>query len=127
MGKTALATNIAYNAAYTYQHSEGREGAVVGWPQGLRGDWSLVSLRVDAARDSGAFAAIQEANQGIAGKRDALVVEDRIRIARQQLGPKHRMIGERPRANGGLDRARHAVRPFRRYSAQTASNVASAG
>jgi replicative DNA helicase len=31
MGKTALATNIAYNAAYTYQHSEGREGAVVGF------------------------------------------------------------------------------------------------
>lgn len=31
MGKTALATNIAYNAAYNYQHSEGREGAVVGF------------------------------------------------------------------------------------------------
>ena len=31
MGKTALATNIAYNAAYNYSHSEGREGAVVGF------------------------------------------------------------------------------------------------
>ncbi len=31
MGKTALATNIAYNAAYTYSRSEGREGAVVGF------------------------------------------------------------------------------------------------
>ncbi len=31
MGKTALATNIAYNAAYAYQHTEGREGAVVGF------------------------------------------------------------------------------------------------
>jgi replicative DNA helicase len=31
MGKTALATNIAYNAAYSYQHTEGREGAVVGF------------------------------------------------------------------------------------------------
>jgi replicative DNA helicase len=31
MGKTALATNIAYNAAYTYRHTEGREGAVVGF------------------------------------------------------------------------------------------------
>ena len=31
MGKTALATNIAYNAAYNYHHTEGREGAVVGF------------------------------------------------------------------------------------------------
>ena len=31
MGKTALATNIAYNAAYTYRHTEGKEGAVVGF------------------------------------------------------------------------------------------------
>ncbi len=31
MGKTALATNIAYNAAYNYQYTEGREGAVVGF------------------------------------------------------------------------------------------------
>ncbi len=31
MGKTALATNIAYNAAYDYSYSEGREGAVVGF------------------------------------------------------------------------------------------------
>ncbi len=31
MGKTALATNIAYNAAYAYRHTEGREGAVVGF------------------------------------------------------------------------------------------------
>jgi len=31
MGKTALATNIVYNAAYNYSHSEGREGAVVGF------------------------------------------------------------------------------------------------
>lgn len=31
MGKTALATNIAYNAAYHYSHTEGREGAVVGF------------------------------------------------------------------------------------------------
>ncbi len=31
MGKTALATNIAYNAAYDYSRSEGREGAVVGF------------------------------------------------------------------------------------------------
>ena len=31
MGKTALATNIAYNAAYNFRHTEGREGAVVGF------------------------------------------------------------------------------------------------
>jgi len=31
MGKTALATNIAYNAAYNYQQSGGKEGAVVGF------------------------------------------------------------------------------------------------
>ena len=31
MGKTALATNIAYNAAKDYYESEGREGAVVGF------------------------------------------------------------------------------------------------
>ncbi|MDA0305706.1 MAG: replicative DNA helicase [Proteobacteria bacterium] len=31
MGKTALATNIAYNAAYQYSRTEGREGAVVGF------------------------------------------------------------------------------------------------
>ena len=31
MGKTALATNIAYNAAYTYSRSKGAEGAVVGF------------------------------------------------------------------------------------------------
>ena len=31
MGKTALATNIAYNAAYSRHHTEGREGAVVGF------------------------------------------------------------------------------------------------
>ncbi|MFQ5765699.1 MAG: replicative DNA helicase, partial [Rhodospirillales bacterium] len=31
MGKTAMATNIAYNAAYTFRHTEGREGAVVGF------------------------------------------------------------------------------------------------
>ncbi len=31
MGKTALATNIAYNAAKDYHESEGREGAVVGF------------------------------------------------------------------------------------------------
>ena len=31
MGKTALATNIAYNAAYNFRQSEGREGAVVGF------------------------------------------------------------------------------------------------
>jgi replicative DNA helicase len=31
MGKTALATNIAYNAAYTHRQSEGKEGAVVGF------------------------------------------------------------------------------------------------
>ena len=31
MGKTALATNIAYNAAYSYARSKGEEGAVVGF------------------------------------------------------------------------------------------------
>ena len=31
MGKTALATNIAYNAAYSYLQSGGKEGAVVGF------------------------------------------------------------------------------------------------
>ncbi len=31
MGKTALATNIAFNAAHAYRASEGREGAVVGF------------------------------------------------------------------------------------------------
>jgi len=31
MGKTALATNIAYNAAYTYKQTGGEEGAVVGF------------------------------------------------------------------------------------------------
>ena len=31
MGKTAMATNIAYNAAYSYTQSEGTEGAVVGF------------------------------------------------------------------------------------------------
>jgi len=31
MGKTALATNIAYNAAYSYHQSHGEEGAVVGF------------------------------------------------------------------------------------------------
>jgi replicative DNA helicase len=31
MGKSALAANIAYNAAYTHSRSEGREGAVVGF------------------------------------------------------------------------------------------------
>lgn len=31
MGKTALATNIAYNAAYTYHKTGGEEGAVVGF------------------------------------------------------------------------------------------------
>ncbi|MBT3767444.1 MAG: replicative DNA helicase [Rhodospirillaceae bacterium] len=31
MGKTALATNIAYNAAYSYLQSNGEEGAVVGF------------------------------------------------------------------------------------------------
>ncbi len=31
MGKTALATNIAYNAAYSYKQSQGAEGAVVGF------------------------------------------------------------------------------------------------
>jgi len=31
MGKTALATNIAYNAAYTYKQTAGEEGAVVGF------------------------------------------------------------------------------------------------
>ena len=31
MGKTALATNIAYNAAYTHSRSKGSEGAVVGF------------------------------------------------------------------------------------------------
>ncbi|MGP1395189.1 MAG: replicative DNA helicase [Inquilinaceae bacterium] len=31
MGKTALATNIAFNAAKAYQHTGGREGAVVGF------------------------------------------------------------------------------------------------
>ena len=31
MGKTALATNIAYNAAYSYKQSGGKEGAVVGF------------------------------------------------------------------------------------------------
>jgi replicative DNA helicase len=31
MGKTALATNIAYNAAYSYVQSKGEEGAVVGF------------------------------------------------------------------------------------------------
>jgi len=31
MGKTALATNIAYNAAYSYHDSEGKKGAVVGF------------------------------------------------------------------------------------------------
>ena len=31
MGKTALATNIAYNAARKYKHTEGAEGAVVGF------------------------------------------------------------------------------------------------
>jgi len=31
MGKTALVTNIAYNAAYSYHKSDGEEGAVVGF------------------------------------------------------------------------------------------------
>ncbi|MCB2099470.1 MAG: replicative DNA helicase [Rhodobacterales bacterium] len=31
MGKTALATNIAFNAAYSYHRSKGEEGAVVGF------------------------------------------------------------------------------------------------
>ncbi len=31
MGKTALATNIAYNAAYSFRQSGGKEGAVVGF------------------------------------------------------------------------------------------------
>ncbi|MEX2450168.1 MAG: replicative DNA helicase [Rhodospirillales bacterium] len=31
MGKTALATNMAYNAAYSYLKSDGQEGAVVGF------------------------------------------------------------------------------------------------
>ena len=31
MGKTALATNIAYNAAYSHHQTEGAEGAVVGF------------------------------------------------------------------------------------------------
>ena len=31
MGKTALATNIAFNAAYTFQEKGGKEGAVVGF------------------------------------------------------------------------------------------------
>ncbi len=31
MGKTALATNIAYNAAYSHNRSDGKEGAVVGF------------------------------------------------------------------------------------------------
>jgi len=31
MGKTALATNMAYNAAYNYRNSDGKEGAVVGF------------------------------------------------------------------------------------------------
>ena len=31
MGKTALSTNIAYNAAYTWSRSEGEDGAVVGF------------------------------------------------------------------------------------------------
>ncbi len=31
MGKTALATNIAYNAAYTHDQTKGAEGAVVGF------------------------------------------------------------------------------------------------
>ncbi len=31
MGKTALATNIAYNAAYTFKKTKGEEGAVVGF------------------------------------------------------------------------------------------------
>jgi len=31
MGKTALATNIAFNAAYTHHRSKGEEGAVVGF------------------------------------------------------------------------------------------------
>lgn len=31
MGKTALATNIAFNAAYTYSQSKGAEGGVVGF------------------------------------------------------------------------------------------------
>ncbi len=31
MGKTALATNIAYNAAYTHKQTNGEEGAVVGF------------------------------------------------------------------------------------------------
>ena len=31
MGKTALATNIAFNAAYTHKQSQGAEGAVVGF------------------------------------------------------------------------------------------------
>ncbi|MBT3237362.1 MAG: replicative DNA helicase [Rhodospirillaceae bacterium] len=31
MGKTALATNIAYNAAYTHHQSGGKEGSVVGF------------------------------------------------------------------------------------------------
>ena len=31
MGKTALATNLAFNAAYTYKQTQGAEGAVVGF------------------------------------------------------------------------------------------------
>ena len=31
MGKTALATNVAFNAAYTHKQSQGAEGAVVGF------------------------------------------------------------------------------------------------
>ena len=31
MGKTALATNIAYNSAYSYHQSGGKEGAIVGF------------------------------------------------------------------------------------------------
>ena len=31
MGKTALATNIAFNAAYSYKQTQGEEGAVVGF------------------------------------------------------------------------------------------------